>query len=172
MAGREGYLGAILVTDEQGVPLEFRCTHPVKPTAIQRRLYGDTLEPHVGVILCGVPLAKSLQHKPSLLLVPQEFLLGVRNEVPWPTAYLRRAGKAIDISVPGDATGTLQRQRIDCVTGRFQPIVLSTHPEHPEDNPLAAKILGEVFKTLDPLEPFERISKALDALGQQEPRFR
>jgi len=35
---RDGYIGAILVTDERGIPQEFRCTYPVKPTMIQRVL--------------------------------------------------------------------------------------------------------------------------------------
>ena len=53
---RDGYLGAILITDLQGVPQEFRCTHPVKPTALQKPLYGNTLEPYIAVDLCGIPL--------------------------------------------------------------------------------------------------------------------
>jgi hypothetical protein len=53
---KDGYIGAILITDTGGVPQEFRCTHPVKPTVIQKPLYGDTLEPYIGVNLCGVPL--------------------------------------------------------------------------------------------------------------------
>ena len=55
-SGNEGYLGAILVTNNQGVPQEFRCTHPVKPTNIQKPLYGNTLEPYIGITLCGAPL--------------------------------------------------------------------------------------------------------------------
>ncbi|MEZ4619252.1 MAG: hypothetical protein R2867_27585 [Caldilineaceae bacterium] len=48
-------LGAILVLDELGKPQEFRVTYPVKPTMIQRQLYGDALVPHVGIELCGKP---------------------------------------------------------------------------------------------------------------------
>ena len=72
---QDGYLGAILITDVQGVPKEFRCTHPVKPTTIQKPLYGNTLEPYIGVDLCGVPLISSISNKPSLILVNNEYLL-------------------------------------------------------------------------------------------------
>lgn len=34
----DGYLESILVTDHQGIPQEFRCTHPVRPTNIQKPL--------------------------------------------------------------------------------------------------------------------------------------
>ena len=37
-----GYLGAILITDTRGVPIEFRCTYPIKPTLIQKPLYGES----------------------------------------------------------------------------------------------------------------------------------
>ena len=65
----KGYLGALLVTDDIGKPEEFRVTHPVKPTLLQRQIYGETLIPHIGVSLCGVPLYEALKNKPSLLLV-------------------------------------------------------------------------------------------------------
>src|SRR3990172_4221450 len=81
---QDGYLGAILIINQQGVPQEFRCTHPVKPTAIQKPLYGDVLEPYIGVDLCGVHLVRSLHTKPSLILVPREFLLDIRNSCPCP----------------------------------------------------------------------------------------
>lgn len=56
---KDGYLGALLVTDARGIPQEFRCTHPVKPTTVQKSLYGDTLLPHIGINLCGIPLIKA-----------------------------------------------------------------------------------------------------------------
>src|SRR4030042_5256124 len=83
-SSNDGYLGAVLVTDLQGIPQEFRCTHLVKPTAIQKPLYGDTLEPYIGVNLCGIPLIESIQNKPSLIMVHREFLLGVRTASPCP----------------------------------------------------------------------------------------
>src|SRR3990170_6152507 len=78
-SSHDGYLGAILITDLQGVPQEFRCTHPVKPTTIQKPLYGDTLEPYIGVKLCGIPLVESIQNQPALIIVEKEFLLDVRS---------------------------------------------------------------------------------------------
>ena len=45
----EGVLrGGILVTDAQGKPVEFRCTSPIRPNAVQRTLYGGTLMTHIG----------------------------------------------------------------------------------------------------------------------------
>lgn len=166
---RDGYLGAILVTDIQGVPQEFRCTHPVRPTMIQRPLYGDTLEPYIGVTLCGIPLIESIQNKPSLIIVQKEFLLDVRNTSPCPVIFIRRAGEVIEIKT---SDTKLKRERIDCSTGRFQPIIYSPHPEFEEDLQPAREILEKIFTYFDPLEPFERMSKAIETLAKQDERFR
>src|SRR5438552_17261166 len=63
------YRGAILVTDDWGKPLEFRCTPPVKPTAVQRTLYGSTLTSHLLVALIEKPLMYSLKEEPAVFRV-------------------------------------------------------------------------------------------------------
>ena len=45
----DSYIGAILLTDLDSVPVEFRVTLPVRPTSIQRTLYGRALAPYIGV---------------------------------------------------------------------------------------------------------------------------
>ncbi|GFP27289.1 MAG: hypothetical protein DDT22_00800 [candidate division WS2 bacterium] len=167
----DGYLGAILITDLQGIPQEFRCTHPVKPTTIQKPLYGNTLEPYIGVNLCGIPLIESIQSKPSLIVVHKEFLLGVRITSPCPVIFVRRAGEAIDIKTSGSSETTLRRGRIDCSTGRFQPIIFVPHPDFDDDITSAREILEKIFSYLDPIEPFERMAKAIEVLGKQDKRF-
>ena len=47
--------GGILITDAHGKPLEFRCTSPIRPNAVQRTLYGSTLMPHIAVELVHCP---------------------------------------------------------------------------------------------------------------------
>lgn len=167
----DGYIGAILITDLQGIPQEFRCTHPVKPTAIQKPLYGETLVPYIGVNLCGIPLIKSIQNEPSIIVVNKDFLLRVRIASPCPVIFIRRAGEAISIKSSDDSETTLIRERIDCSTGRFQPIVIAPHPDFHDDITSARKILEKIFSYLDPMEPFERIEKAIEILGKQDKRF-
>lgn len=167
----DGYLGAILITDFKGIPQEFRCTHPVKPTIIQKPLYGDTLESYIGVDLCGIPLIKSIKNEPSIIVVCKDFLLDVRRESSCPVIFIRRAGEAIDIKQSESSNTTLKRERIDCPTGRFQPIVLSSHPSFYDDIESAKETLEKVFSHLDLFEPFERMSKAIEVLAKQDKRF-
>ena len=53
----------------------------------------------------------------------------------------------------------------------FQPLVIKTSDSFPEDLNEVKNGLGEVLEAVDPLEPFERIAKALEALAKQDARF-
>jgi len=167
---QDSYLGALLVTNHQGVPQEFRCSQPVKPTAIQKPLYGGVLVPYIGVTLCGVPLIRSLKSKPSLIVLEKDFLLGVRPSITSPAVFVQRAGEAIEISA-GTQENSTKRRKIDCPSGRFQPIIISPHYDYLDDLDVAYETLDSIFTSLDPLEPFKRIKTAIDVLAKQDERF-
>lgn len=169
-ASRDGYMGAVLVTNIQGVPQEFRCTHPVKPTAIQKPLYGDSLEPYIAVELCGVPLIKSLQCRLSIIVVSRESLLGVRTKAVCPTVLVRRAGEAIDVTSSEGAPASMKKEKIDSPTGTYQPVLLYADPKYEEDINIA-KAIFEGTSYFDPLEPFDRITRAVEVLAKQDKRF-
>jgi len=183
-----GYIGAILVTDERGVPQEFRCTYPVKPTMVQRVLYGDSLKSYIGVELCGIPLINSLQSSPSLFVVSEEFLLDVKKAISYPVICVYKAGDVMDLSlsdmpevgfvskthldsiVPENQGLALKKEKINCPNGRFQPIAISS-PNIEGDIADAKKIIEDVFQYFNPLEPFERILKAIEIITRQDKRF-
>lgn len=168
---KDGLVGGILITDFRGVPQEFRCTHPVRPTSVQKLLYGKTLEHHVGVSLCGEPLLQSVQNKPSLILVNKEFLLDVRVNSYCPVAYAHRAGEAIEVRPAEGSESRTKRERIIPSSGRFQPIIVDCHPEFGDDIVPAANTVEAVFTYFDPIEPFERMDKAIEVLGKQSKWF-
>src|SRR2546422_6943943 len=82
------YRGAILVTDDWGKPLEFRCTAPVKPNAVQRTLYGQTLLPHVLVELIGAPLLQAVQEQPAIVIIQENLFFDLRHKVDTPIVRL------------------------------------------------------------------------------------
>jgi hypothetical protein len=71
--------GAFLLTDCDTKPLEFRCTNPIRPTSLQTVLYGQMLDSHLMLELIGLPLVNSLKQSPTLILVQEPGLLGLRN---------------------------------------------------------------------------------------------
>lgn len=88
------YRGAILVTDEWSKPLEFRCTAPVRPTQLQRTLYGKSLLPHVLTELIAAPLISSIREKPQLILIADDAYFDVRHKISAPVIRVARPGGA------------------------------------------------------------------------------
>lgn len=167
----DGYLGAILITDDRGRPLEFRVTHPVKPSAFQRPLYGDALEPYIGVELCGERLLTGLDHEIDLLIVSQRYLLDIREAVSCPVMYLERAGDAIEVESNAGDSRAWATGRVTSASGRFQPVAVTVLGEWEQDLERGRAMLEEAFGRMDLLEPFERMSRALELLAKEDQRF-
>ena len=75
-----GIIGAILVTDSETKPLEFRVTSPIKPTGFQKTLYGDVLLEHILVELISVPLLSAINEHVDLIIVKDPFFLGANDK--------------------------------------------------------------------------------------------
>jgi len=45
----ETYVGGILISDYYGIPVEFKYTEPIKPTNLQKILYGKSIEKYLTV---------------------------------------------------------------------------------------------------------------------------
>lgn len=76
----KGYLGAILVTDYKGFPIEFRYTDPIVPTKIQQVLYGEGLEKYLKIDVIADSLVKALSGELSILFVQDEDLLQYKTK--------------------------------------------------------------------------------------------
>jgi hypothetical protein len=140
--------GGALITDIETKPYEFRCTSPVRPTSIQRMLYGDTLEEYVYVELIGVPLIKAAKEKPGLILVRNPLLLRIRPFLSYPVVLIRRDSKSATTT-----GGTAENEP--------KPVIVSPHREFPTEASAAQAMLAPLMQKRDPLEPFERLQVAL-----------
>lgn len=169
--GNDGYLGALLVTDLYGRPLEFRVTLPVKPTPFQRPLYGETLEPFIGVELCGRQLLKHTDHRLELLVVNQRYLLEMRGIIAYPVVHIEKAGEAIEVKADTVVNGSWTTEQVNSPSGRFQPIFIRTASDHADDLPRSRLLVEEAFAHTDLVEPFERIAQALVLLAKEDKRF-
>ncbi len=82
------FRGGCLVTDQETKPVEFRCTAAIRPTELQRVLYGKKLLEYVCNDLVGLPMLKALQSKPSLVLVRLPELLKIRPSIGVPVLWI------------------------------------------------------------------------------------
>jgi hypothetical protein len=161
------YRGAILVTDEWGKPLEFRCTAPVKPNAVQRTLYGQTLMPHILVELIGLPLLQAVQEKPEVVIIREDLFFDLRRKADTPVVRVRRQGS--DVKVQGDDEADKPKAVvIASESERFETIVMEPHWQFAGDTDFCQERIRELFARWDLLEPFDRVSKGLEYVHQQK----
>jgi len=162
----EGVLrGGILITDAHGKPVEFRCTSPIRPNAVQRTLYGGTLMPHIAVELVGKPLVRAVQASPDLVLVQQEEFLLLRSKCEKPVLLARRQGEDMQLS---EESGKSQPEEVlSSLSGKFAPVVVTCHWDYPDDIVQCKERLGWMFSNCDLVEPFERVKTALTTLHEQ-----
>ena len=59
-------------------------------------------------------------------------------------------------------------QMLSSVSGKFDPVVISIHPEFSDDKEVARQLLTEVFNRQDLAEPFTRVLTALEQVHVQK----
>lgn len=143
--GAKGYLGALLITDERTRPLHFAYTEPIRPTALQRLLYGHTLDEYVKIDVIARTLLTGLSIDPSLLFVDSPVLLALRRIVRIPVAALSRPPRE---------------------QGQLATVLYDTGGRTDHADAVGA-VVARLEQHVNLLSPFERISEALrEALKQ------
>jgi hypothetical protein len=155
--------GALLLTDGDTKPLEFRCTNPIRPTSLQNVLYGQMLEAHLIVELIGLPLVNSLRQPPTIILVQEPELLELRHRVHSPILQITKESSLAINGNNGSGTALLSS-----ASGQFEPVVLVAQKEFATDIPTSMPVLTRVFNRFDLLEPFKRVATALEQVHQQK----
>ena len=125
-----------LVTDALTRPLEFRVSGAVRPTSLQKVLYGDTLQEYICNDLLGIPLLQSLEVKPEFVLVREAEFLKLRPRVGMPVLWARAP-----------------------VDGQF---VLQAFPGYEKEAEAGRDALPRRLRGRNIMEPFIRIRTALD----------
>ena len=156
--------GAILVSDTLTEPIEFRCTSPIRPTVIQRTLWGGRLNGHIATVLVAKPLLAAITNPVNLIVVRKAEFLEHRDAVSQPMVQLLRQEQLSAASLLAE---TAKNDTLDG-NGRFDSVVLKVHKKHVEDRTEAQKILKSVFQTHDVFEPFDRIANALAMVHNEE----
>jgi hypothetical protein len=165
----KGYLGAVLITDYKGFPLEFRYTDPIMPTKIQQVLYGEGLEKYLKIDVITDSLIKVLSQDISVLFVEDEDILSYKNSK-IPIVRLSST-KSAPLSAAGDyqkvknnevllqtshakcPVRLLFKENFECEGAAFDSIV---------------NMLVDAGKFMDVDEPLARVQKTLELICNQE----
>ncbi len=161
--GSDGkHVGGMLVTNRIGVPLEFKYTEPVTITRLQKILYGAVLDRYLQETLLRECLARELSSDPEYFITDfdsKEYLGALAGREMIAVQEVR--------SAPGGQTqpAAIARTResiVEIEDGPTLRVAFST-----SDDAVRQVIVGwlkEVGKTMDVVEPIDRVKAALRAI--------
>jgi hypothetical protein len=155
------FRGAVLVTDVQTKPLEFRVTAPIHPTNFQKTLYGEILTEHVLVELVTIPLLNALSQKPDIVVVRDPLFLSANERQAVPIVRVFKDGEV-------RFAGNNKTEQLTSIGGKYEPILVETSKALEPKLPELRKQLSEVFSKRSLLEPFDRIQTALQQVHSQK----
>lgn len=156
-------MGAVLITNQIGVPLEFKYTEPVIATRLHKILYGSVLEKYLHETVIRDRLAQEVRNAPFYFIAPyeeKEFLGAVANRE---MVAIQKCGIP-----PSEVSGPLTRLRereaiIELEEeGIFLRVAFSTSDEAVQLDMVAW--LQEIARTMDVIEPLDRTAAALASI--------
>jgi len=140
--------GGVLIIDVMSMPFEFRVTSPIKPTQLQKILYGRSLVEYMyGELIC-LPLLKQVKEPVSLAICRDEHLLVARPNLQFPLVAIRKSGQGLE----KDGGGT---------------ITIRTHKNFSGEQVQAEALLNMLIRQFDIFEPFERVKLAVSEVHKQ-----
>ncbi len=157
------YIGGIMITDHEALPVEFKYTEPIKPTPIHKIIYGKVLEKYIGEEVIKKRLFKEMKNTPSVYFVTELELLGEDSVSQVPMVALQKT------TLPGlSAAGDFQRVKdkeiiIQPLTSK-NPLKLTFFSAEPDVQEKVMNTLRTFIDKIDVIEPFTRIETALKAL--------
>lgn len=163
-----GIMGAVLVCDGKGFPLEFRYTEPIVPTKIQKLLYGGNLEKYLKVDVILDSLLKVISSNYDMILVNDEVLLEYKDAkdiakiavVPNPIL-----GGNDKIQITGDNECLIRIPLVENPIKIFFPKNCNCEGEQFDRITSTLISAGE---NLDILEPLARVQKSIDLICKRE----
>nr|WP_321500045.1 hypothetical protein [uncultured Dethiosulfovibrio sp.] len=162
-ADGDGFRGAALVVDHRGIPLDFRYTDTVSPTRLERVLYGDALEIYVREEVILGSLLDAVEESPNIWICGDRHLLEpVSNRAKCLAVTLEGANRNA-LEEPGSLSPMPEEgYYLLQVSLMGPPCRLSVLSE--PDSAKAASMLVTAGATMDVLEPFSRIDRAIESL--------
>lgn len=151
-----------MVTNMLGEPLEFRVSEPVRPSPVQRVLYGDRLWPYVDAELIANRLLTELRRSPALVLTNRVSVLDVTSKI---TLCFVTHANAFH---PSSAARPWRQLEAVGATKKALALVAATEA----DLTSCAELVAKAMRQVDPVEAFGRIETAYGKLAESDGRYR
>ncbi len=157
-----GRCGAAMVTNDLGEPLEFRVSEPVRPSPVQRALYGERLWPYVDAELIASRLLTELRRSPALVLTNRVSVLDVTSNTTLCFVTNADAFQSSGAARP--------YRRLDAVGATHRALVLVAARE--ADLTFCAELMEKAMRQVDPVKAFARMETAYGELAESDDRYR
>jgi len=153
--GENEYVGGIMVTDPYAIPVEFKYSEPIKPTGLQKILYGNSIEKYLLVDVIAKKLLQNLEEKPKFILIEDARMLDIQFKVP-----------IIYISIPKKSEESKEKIREELTKETLESgydIIFSGTLTSDD-----TKWLERISEEIDIMEPFHRLKEALNYVCSEE----
>lgn len=158
------YFGGVMITNDRGLPLDFKYTDPVMPTKAQRIIYGSVLEQYIRNHVIIGAITQKLELNPSFFVVSQHQIYDIEEAHDMPLISVNRT----QFASLGEKGTVSRAKENECL---LQPFNDSPHPlrilfgNMPIDRQEALlKDLIYLTKHMDLVEPLERLETAVKSL--------
>jgi hypothetical protein len=161
------FRGAALVTDTRGIPMDFRYTEPVRPTKLERVLYGGALDVYLREEVILENLLDAVEISPSLWLVDSDDLVKPVQKL----TKLQTVALDMTQRSPLEASGKYEATLEDGVfifqaDNISSPLRLSVTRENVSKIAQITESLTAAAMDMELMEPFTRIAKAFEAVSE------
>jgi hypothetical protein len=156
-------MGAVLITNQIGVPLEFKYTEPVIATKLHKILYGSVLEKYLHETVIRDRLGREIHSLPNYFITSYD-----EKEFLGPMAGREMMAVQKYVMPPIELSTPLNRLREHEATIKLddEPMYLRLAFSTAEDEVKRAMTswIQDIARTMDILEPLDRIRSALTSL--------
>ncbi len=166
--GNEGLIrGALLVVDVRGIPMDFRYTDYIRPTKLERILYGNALDTYLKEELVLQSLLDAVEAEPQLWICNDAELLDPLKNIGRVKAVLISPSTRQPLESVGSIESTSEPNvfllQADGVSAPLRlAFAAGTRSDEIQNS---AALLVEAAGTMELTEPFMRIQKALSSLA-------
>ncbi len=159
------YLGGVMVTDNSGIPLEFKYSDPIKPTRLHQILFGKVLSRYIKEEVIKKNIFREIKSGPAIILVNDPELLAPDPALRIPLICLQNSNLP-NLAQIGEIQRVKEKEILIQTASISAPLrVLFPTPE-PDYQERILAILKSFTHDLDLLEPFNRVDEALRAICQ------
>jgi hypothetical protein len=163
------FRGAALVTDSRGIPTDFRYTEPVKPTKLERILYGSALDIYLREDIILDNLLGAIETKPSLWLLGDGDLIAPVQKISRMPAIMIETSTRTPLAQSGQFEPTTEQGVFMLQADNISaPLRLTLSGENASRISQFAQTLASFAEEMELMEPFTRIARAIEAVAEAE----